>query len=53
MIQKVTEGTNIGGRSKECRALLVMISMILAKELDVNDGVTKAAIYRTALSPMN
>lgn len=27
--------------------------MILAKELDVNDGVTKAAIYRTALSPMN
>ena len=32
--------------------LLVMISMILAKELDANDGVTKEAIYRTALSPM-
>ena len=52
MVQKVTEGRDSGGRSRECRALLVTISMILAKELDVNDSVTKEAIYRTALSAM-
>ena len=52
MVEKVTEGRDSGGRSRECRALLVTISMILAKGLDDNGSVTKEAIYRTALSAM-
>ena len=52
MVRKVTEGKDIVGGSKDCRGLLVLISMILAKELDANDGLTREAIYRTALSPM-
>jgi hypothetical protein len=52
VVRRVVEGKDDGGRSKDCRALLVMVGMCLSKGIEEDDAVTKRAVWRTVLSSM-
>ena len=51
-VRRITEGKTTGGRSKDCRSLLVMIGMCLSNRLNETTGVTKEVIYCTIFPSM-
>jgi hypothetical protein len=52
IVRRVIEGKETGGRSTDCRALLVMVGMCLSKGIEEDNAVSKRAVWRTVLSSM-